>query len=229
MEKPKEIKLSQLDSPALEFLDAEEVVFLLIRGRSTPVSLLGTPEEVFGRHELRLVPVAFRPIDYLGRPCLHSKLPVDDPGDMVVCFRAREVVAVLRETCFKKWFVLQDKPGLGNYRFASLRPSRLVSDDGMTRFRKDGELSLVQEVVFDALVDEDYTTGIRESTPDAEPAFVRAQASLPAESGGTPDDENVVFCPRCDQPNRMSFLDMTATPHVCVRCQGRFGVRVVEL
>ncbi len=206
------------------FLAPDDVVFLVVRGRDKPLRLFPFPEEVFGRAAQRIRPLVLRSTDYLGNACLHCGKPLEDPRDMVLALRGRDLVAVLHETCFKRWFVLQDKAGLPGYRFAWPKDTELVADDGVTRLQVDGTPEPVERAAFTALEALDYGN-LAESRAEAEAAYVKGKAKAP----GLPDDHNIVFCPRCDHPNQVPFLEMVGVTHTCGRCAGRFALKLIEL
>lgn len=227
------VDVAELTADDPRVLHPNEVVFVVVRGRSTSADFLVGPETVFGRNEVRFQRVTIRVTDYLGYTCLHTGRPVDDPADMVLGIRDLALVAVLRETSFKPWFVLQDKGGLGRYRFAAMKDGHLVAGDQVTRIHVRGEKPAT-EVAYTSLVPLEYGQ-LADASADAEAASVRGRAKASGEGAAAPapgavaDDLNLVFCPRCDHPNKLPFLEMVGSVHACERCQGGFTVKVMPV
>lgn len=230
------LEVPGLDPADPRLLGPRETLFLALRGRSAPARLLLPPEEVFGRNQVRFTPVEVRPTDLLGQRCLHCGAATEGLTDMLLCLRQAAVVAVLHETCFKRWFVLQDKSTFGGYRFGLTRDGAVRVGDGLSRLVLEGQepvesfpATLVEELDYNGLAD----AGIH-----SEAAYVRrhgggegAEASGAASAaavGGNPSDSNILFCPHCDHPNKVPFLE-TAGAHHCERCRGRYGVKIVAL
>jgi hypothetical protein len=205
-----------------------------MRGRSTAVTLLLAPQEVFGRNEIRFPCLSFRPTDFLGQVCLHCGDRVELLGDFMLCVRNRQVVAAFHETCFKRWFVLQDKAGFGTYRFGFLQEARAVVVDGVTRVSLAGRKETSEELAFDRIEAMEYVH-VADPGLKSEAAYVRkggeragsGENKIPS-SSANPSDTNILFCPHCDHPNKVAFLE-TAGVHVCDRCKGKFGVKIVAL
>lgn len=214
------------------FLAPDEVAFAVVRGRTGATRLVGPPEEVFGRPEIRFRTLPLRITDYLGHGCLHCQAALDDPADMVLCLKKAAVVAVLHETCLKRWFVLQDKAGLGTYRFAYLEDRTLRAREGSARLVVDGAPAPAAGYEFAALRELDYGAladpGLRADGGYVKAASQKAPGDPKAAARGS-DDLNILLCPRCDHPNKVPFLDTTSRVHACARCQGKFGVKILPL
>lgn len=213
-------------------LGAGETLFLVLRGRSAAATLLFPPEEVFGRNEVRFGFLSLRPTDYLGQACLHCGDRVEGLEDFMFCIRSGQVVAAFHETCFKRWFVLQDKGAFGTYRFGFLQDCVARSVDGVTRLSLSGQGQASEELPFDRIEVLEYVH-LAEPGLHSEAAYVRkggetesGETSAPGTSN--PSDTNILFCPHCDHPNKVAFLE-TAGVHLCQRCGGKYGVKIVAL
>jgi hypothetical protein len=230
-------KTSVVEVPGVDPLDSrflreQETFFLILRGRGTVCKLLLSPSEVFGRNEVRFPSLFLRPTDYLGQGCLHCAERVDDLADFMLCVRAGQVVAAFHESCFKRWFVLQDKASFGGYRFGYLEAAQVRIVDGVSRVSLLGEGKALETLEFDRIEEVDYVH-ILDPGLHSEAAYVRKGGEGAEASGGkvgkkNPSDTNILFCPHCDHPNKVAFLE-TVGAHQCERCQGRYGVKIVAL
>lgn len=224
------LEVPGVDASDRRLLGDRETLFLVLRGRSGRVTLLLPPQEVFGRNEMRFPCVVFRPTDFLGQPCLHCGDRVEVLEDFMLCVRSKQVVAAFHETCFKRWFVLQDKAGFGTYRFGFVQETKAQAVDGVTRLSLSGQPGTFEELDFERIEELEYVH-LAEPGLKSEAAYVRKGGEAEKSEAGSPQvpsDTNILFCPHCDHPNKVPFLE-TVGVHRCQRCQGKFGVKIVAL
>ena len=221
------VNLSGLDVAELKadderFIARSENLFVFLRGCETSCRLIAGSEEVFGRPLTRFSSMRFNPTDFLGHACHHCRKSMEDLDDLVIWIRMGKTGGLLHETCFRKWFVSQDKAELTPYRFACLRKTRLQTSSLHHQYRV-GDDDVLEGVEVDLLAPFGFSQ-IAESSEEAEAA--REVQAVHRE--GRTSETNILFCPRCDCPVKVSFLD-TVGVHGCPKCSARFRVRIEEL
>ena len=203
-------------------LNTKEHTFVFLRGRTELMSFLCSFSEVFGRSQIRLKLLKLLPTDLVGSTCFHCNELITDLNDLALSINKMSVTTILHESCFRHWFMKQEKSQITPYRFALASTRSIACEAPFTTFIT-GSTEILSPVSVTVLENLNFNSI---SSPTVRATSAEVNVSL---SNSDKPGMNLFFCPRCNATQEISFLDTEEKIHTCSSCCGRFQIIVKEV
>lgn len=133
------------------FLKPREFSFLFFSNSLPRIRLLFERHENYQQGAIQFCELTLTATDYLKRPCLCCQQTIGTVGDCCLAVNQKQVVAVVHESCFKKWLDASDKGKISPYRLLRGKRQKLSVPGGSFKVQINGGTP-VEEYTFTELL-----------------------------------------------------------------------------